>query len=44
VDDLAILGVDDGEKVGRLDARAFVEAGEVEESSGGACSASWGDP
>ena len=31
VDDPSLLGVDDGEEVGRLDARAFVQAGEVEE-------------
>jgi len=31
VDDPSLLGVDDGEKVGRVDARAFVEAGEVQE-------------
>ena len=31
VHDPSLLGVHDGEKVGRLDARAFVEAGEVEE-------------
>ena len=31
VDDPAFLGVDDGEEVGRVDARALVQAGEVEE-------------
>ena len=31
VDDAAVLGVDDGEEVGLLDAGALVQAGEVEE-------------
>ena len=31
VDDPAVLGVDDGEEVGRVDAGALVQAGEVEE-------------
>ena len=31
VQDLALLGVDDRDEVGCLDARALVEAGEVEE-------------
>ena len=34
VDDPALLGVDDGEEVGRLDAGALVQAGEVEELLG----------
>src|SRR5207247_1487006 len=31
VDDLAVLGVDDGEEVRRVDARPLVQAGDVEE-------------
>ena len=34
VDDLPVLGVDDGQKVRRVDARALVQAGEVEKLLG----------
>jgi hypothetical protein len=34
VDDLAILGVDDGEEVGCLDTGALVQTGEIEELLG----------
>ncbi len=34
VDDPAVLGVDDGEEVGLVDAGALVQAGEIEELLG----------
>jgi hypothetical protein len=43
VDDAALIGVDHGDEVGRLDVRASVQAGEVEKLSGGAWSASCGE-
>ena len=41
VDDPAVVGVDDGEEVRRVDAGALVQAGEVEELLGRAFTASW---